>query len=59
VPRLALSHLHPGIVVRELSPRSPARKVVAATMSKPGVAPAARTMIRILAAVASEYVHAG
>jgi DNA-binding transcriptional LysR family regulator len=59
VPRLALSHVHPGIVVRELSPRSPARKVVAATMSKPGVAPAARTMIRILADVASEYVHAG
>ena len=58
VPRLALSRVHPGIVVRELSPRSPARKVVAATISKPGVAPAARTMIRILADVASEYVHA-
>jgi DNA-binding transcriptional LysR family regulator len=59
VPRLALSRVHPGIVVRELSPRSPARKVVAATMSKPGVAPAARTMMRILGDVASEYVHAG
>jgi DNA-binding transcriptional LysR family regulator len=59
VPRLALSHVHPGIVVRELSPRSPARKVVAATMSKPGVAPAARTMIKILDDVAREYVHAG
>jgi DNA-binding transcriptional LysR family regulator len=55
VPRLALSHLHPGIVVRELSPRSPARKVVAATMSKPGVAPAARTMLKILSDVAAEY----
>ena len=59
VPRLALSHVHPGIVVRELSPRSPARKVVAATMSKPGVAPAARTMIKILGDVARGYVHAG
>ncbi|HEY1590703.1 MAG TPA: LysR substrate-binding domain-containing protein [Solirubrobacteraceae bacterium] len=58
VPRLALSHVHPGIVVRELSPRSPARKVVAATMSKPGVAPAARRMIKILGDVAREYVHA-
>ena len=48
VPRLALTRVHPGIVVRELSPRSPARKVVAATMSGPGVAPAARTMLRIL-----------
>ncbi len=55
VPRLALTHVHPRIVVRELSPRSPARKVVAATMAGPGVAPAARTMLRILADVAHEY----
>jgi DNA-binding transcriptional LysR family regulator len=55
VPRLALSHVHPRIVVRELSPRSPARKVVAATMAGPGVAPAARTMLRILADVAREF----
>jgi DNA-binding transcriptional LysR family regulator len=53
IPRLALTHVHPGIVVRELSP-SPARKVVAATMSGPGVAPAARTMLKILADVAVE-----
>ena len=39
----------------ELSPRSPSRKVVAATMAGPGVAPAARTMLRILADVAREY----
>jgi DNA-binding transcriptional LysR family regulator len=54
IPRLALSHVHPGVVVRELSPRSPARRVVAATMSGPGVAPAARTMLEIL----SEVAHA-
>ena len=54
IPRLALTHVHPGVVVRELSPRSPARKVVAATMSGPGVAPAARTMLRILSDVAGE-----
>jgi DNA-binding transcriptional LysR family regulator len=52
IPRLALTHVHPGVVVRELSPRSPARNVVAATMSGPGVAPAARTMLKILADVA-------
>jgi len=55
VPRLALTHVHPGIVVRELSPRSPARTVVAATMAGPGVAPAARTMLRILTDVARDY----
>lgn len=55
VPRLALTHVHPRIVVRELSPRSPARKVVAATMRGPGIAPAARTMIKILADVVEDY----
>jgi DNA-binding transcriptional LysR family regulator len=58
IPRLALTHVHPGIVVRELAPRSPARKVVAATMSGPGIAPAARTMLRILSDVAREYAAA-
>jgi DNA-binding transcriptional LysR family regulator len=55
IPRLALTRVHPGIVVRELSPRSPARTVVAATMTGPAVAPAAKTMIRVLADVAAGY----
>jgi DNA-binding transcriptional LysR family regulator len=55
IPRLALTRVHPGIVVRELAPASPARKVVAATNPGPGVAPAAKTMIRILADVAARY----
>src|SRR5207248_6356760 len=55
IPRLALTRVHPGIVVRELAPRSPARKVVAATTAGPGAAPAAKTMIRILADVAATY----
>jgi len=55
IPRLALTRVHPGIVVRELAPRSPTRKVVAATMAGPGVAPAAKTMIRLLADVAQRY----
>ncbi|HEY2769693.1 MAG TPA: LysR family transcriptional regulator [Solirubrobacteraceae bacterium] len=53
IPRLALTRVHPGIVVRELAPRSPVRKVVASTMSGPGVAPAAKTMIKILVDVAA------
>jgi DNA-binding transcriptional LysR family regulator len=55
VPRLALSRVHPRIIVRELSPQSPSREVVAATSGGPGVAPAARTMIKILCEVAREY----
>jgi DNA-binding transcriptional LysR family regulator len=55
VPRLALTHVHPQIVVRELSPRSPARTVIAASLRGPAVAPAARTMLRILGDVAEEY----
>src|SRR5438067_9155214 len=58
IPRLALTRVHPGIVVRELAPRSPARKVVAATMSGPGVAPAAQPMIRVLSDVAERYREA-
>jgi DNA-binding transcriptional LysR family regulator len=58
IPRLALSRVHAGIVVRALAPRSPARKVVAATLGGPGVAPAAKTMLRILADVARGYSDA-
>jgi DNA-binding transcriptional LysR family regulator len=55
IPRLALTRVHPGIRVRELSPSSPTRKVVAATMLGPGVVPAARTMMRILRDVADSH----
>ncbi len=55
IPRLALTRVHPGIMVRALAPRSPARKVVAATVTGPGVAPAAKTMIRVLSDVARRY----
>ncbi len=57
IPRLALTRVHPGIVVRALAPRSPARKVVAATVTGPGVAPAAKTMIRVLSDVARRYTE--
>jgi DNA-binding transcriptional LysR family regulator len=58
IPRLALTRVRPGIVVRELAPRSPERKVVAATTGGPGVAPAAKTMIRVLSDVARRYTDA-
>ena len=55
IPRLALTRVRPGIVVRELAPRSPARTVVAATTAGPGLAPAAQTMIEVLSDVADRY----
>ena len=55
IPRLALTRVHEGIVVRELAPRSPARKVLAATVPGAGAAPAANTMIRILIDVAGPH----
>ncbi|MGB0097391.1 MAG: LysR substrate-binding domain-containing protein [Solirubrobacteraceae bacterium] len=58
IPRLALTHVHSGIVVRSLAPSSPVRTVVAATMSGPGVVPAATTMIRVLDDVGRRYTGA-
>src|SRR5206468_11237489 len=55
IPRLALTHVHPGIVIRSLAPRSPVRQVTAATPQGAGVAPAARTMLQILTGVAQDY----
>lgn len=56
IPRLALTRIHPGIVVRALAPQSPARTVTMATMSGPGVAPAAASMIAVLRDVARRYL---
>jgi DNA-binding transcriptional LysR family regulator len=55
IPRLALTRVHRGILVRQLAPRSPARKVVAATTAGPGVTPAARAMVDVLSDVARRY----
>jgi len=55
IPRLALSHVHSGIVIRSLKPSSPVRTVVAATANGPGSAPAADTMLGVLADVARRY----
>ncbi|HWE33237.1 MAG TPA: LysR family transcriptional regulator [Solirubrobacteraceae bacterium] len=55
IPRLASTRVHDGIVIRALAPRSPVRKVIAATVGGPGVVPAAKAMVRILAEVARSY----
>jgi DNA-binding transcriptional LysR family regulator len=54
IPTLALTHVHPGVVVRGLAPRSPARKVVVAT-PRVGAAPAAKAMVDVLNDVAPGY----
>jgi DNA-binding transcriptional LysR family regulator len=58
IPRLALTRVHSGIVVRALAPSSPTRQVTVATMNGPGVAPAARAMIEVLRGVARRYIDA-
>ena len=50
-----LFSVHPGIVVRALAPKSPMRRVVAATLGAAGVSPAAESMIAILTEVAKRY----
>lgn len=55
IPRLALTRVRPDIVIQALTPRSPARTVVAATVGGPAVPPAAKTMIKVLADVARRY----
>jgi DNA-binding transcriptional LysR family regulator len=55
IPRLALTNVHPGIVVRSLAPQSPTRKVTAATLSGATVAPAAKRMIAVLGEVSDRY----
>lgn len=55
IPRLALTRVHRGIMVRALAPRSPTRQVIAATLGARGGAPAAQAMIGILQDVARRY----
>ncbi len=59
IPRLALSHRQPGLVVRKLAPENPVRRVFAATNSAPGVVPAAQVMLGILTHRAHEFVALG
>jgi DNA-binding transcriptional LysR family regulator len=58
IPRLALTHVHPGVVIRSLDPRRPVRHVVAATADSAATSPAARAMLQILSEVSREYAAA-
>jgi DNA-binding transcriptional LysR family regulator len=52
IPRLALTRVRPGLVVRELAPTSPTRTILAATPPGAAAAPAARTMMLVLGEIA-------
>ncbi|HWY91189.1 MAG TPA: LysR substrate-binding domain-containing protein [Solirubrobacteraceae bacterium] len=59
IPELALSVVREDIVIRALSPRPPARRVIAATAAGARLLPAAPAMLSVLQQVASEYEALG
>ncbi len=59
IPELALSVVREDVVIRALSPRPPARRVIAATAAGARLLPAAPTMLSVLEQVASEYEALG
>ena len=59
IPELALSVVREDIVIRALSPRPPARRVIAATAAGARLLPAAPAMLSVLQEVASEYEALG
>ena len=59
IPRLALSSVRRGIRVRPLHPRSPARRVVAATARGGAALPAAAEMVDVLVDVARSFDQPG
>ena len=59
IPELALSTVRADIAIRALSPRSPVRRVLAATPRGAGVAPAAAAMLEVLVEVARGYRGGG
>jgi DNA-binding transcriptional LysR family regulator len=59
IPELALSVVREDIVIRALSPRPPARRVIAATAAGARLLPAAPAMLSVLEEVACEYEALG
>jgi DNA-binding transcriptional LysR family regulator len=55
LPRLALSTVHPGVVVRELPPGSLVRRIWAARLANAYRSPACEAMLQILGDVAEEF----
>jgi len=59
IPELALSVVREDIIIRALSPRPPARQVIAATAAGARLLPAAPAMLSVLQEVASGYEALG
>ncbi len=59
IPELALSVVREDIVIRALSPKPPARRVIAATAAGARLLPAAPAMLSVLQEVASGYEALG
>jgi DNA-binding transcriptional LysR family regulator len=59
IPELALSVVREDIAIRALSPRPPARQVIAATAAGARLLPAAPAMLSVLQEVASDYEALG
>jgi DNA-binding transcriptional LysR family regulator len=57
IPELALSFVREDIVIRALSPRPPARRVIAATAAGARLLPAAPAMLSVLEQVAAQGRH--
>ena len=58
IPQLALSSVREDIVVRAVSPRTPVRRIIAATPTASGISPAAGRMLDTLRTVAGSYAAA-
>src|SRR5947209_3717749 len=57
IPRLALTRVHHGIVVRALSPSPPSREVIAAVPERARLVPAAPAMLARLEQAAAPHAH--
>jgi DNA-binding transcriptional LysR family regulator len=58
IPQLALSSVREDIVVRAVAPRTPVRRIIAATPTASGISPAAGRMLDTLRSVAGSYAAA-
>jgi DNA-binding transcriptional LysR family regulator len=59
IPGLALTYVRPEIVIRELSPRGPFRRVLAAAAPPPARDPATEAMLEILRRIPGTYQPPG
>jgi DNA-binding transcriptional LysR family regulator len=57
IPELALSSVRDDVAIRTLAPKSPVRRVFAATARGSGAVPAAESMVEVLRETAARYVQ--